>query len=313
MGLGLTFTSVAAASMVSQEVLTEEQRYIFTSIYLLAGALGCLLGGPLLGRFGRKPTSIVMSSVSVIGWVVIAGTSNGGLQCIGRFITGISGGLTSLTVNIYIAEIVTERLRGMLGSVSDVMVNAGILIDLVLGAILPWRYLALLGAAISAVVLLGALMVPESPRWLLLRNRPEEARTELLRLRGRHAAIHKEYTDMKTSSESSSSCSMSISTLLHPKYIKPILLSGFVIMVRRLAGMAIVYTYLDVILSQSGWKENVSTPTIAVGVVQFVVGILSIYLISVLDRRPILLMSLLVLTLAAGILGCVFYFEHYVR
>ena len=311
MGLGLTFTSVAAASMVSEGVLTEEQRYIFTSIYLLAAAVGCLLGGPLLGRFGRKLTSIVMAAVSVISWVMIGGASNGVLQCLGRFLTGISRGLTALAVTTYVVEITTERFRGMLGVVYQVMANAGFLINLVLGAIVPWPYLAVLGASVSAAVLLGTLMVPESPRWLLLRNRPDEARTELLRLRGgRQEDIFKEYIDMETSSDSSSSSSLSIGTLLGPRYFKPILLSGAVSMVQRLPGMAIIFAYLDIFLNESGWNGNLSTPTVAAGIAVFVTGIVSICVVAVLGRRPLLLVNLLILTVLAVIIGGVYYFQH---
>ena len=314
-GLGLSFTSVAAASMVSEGVLTEEQRSIFTSIYLLAAAVGCLLAGPLLGRFGRKLTSIVMAAVSVISWVMIGGASNGVLQCLGRFLAGISRGLTSLAVTTYVVEITTERFRGMLGVVYGAMISAGILINLVLGAVVPWRYLAVLGASISAAVLLGTLMLPESPRWLLLRNRPDEARTELLRLRGgRQEDIFKEYTDMERSSDSSSlsstSSSLSISTLLRPRYLKPILLSGAVNIVQRLPGVVIIVTYLDVFLGESGWKDNLSTPTIAAGVALFVTGILSIWVVAVLGRRLLLLVNLLILTVLAVIIGCVYYFQH---
>ena len=309
-GMGLAFTSVAAASMVSEGVLTEEQRYIFASIYLIAAAVACPLGAPLLDRFGRKPMSIVMSSVSVIGWVLIATTSAAVPLYLGRLLTGISLGFVGVTANVYVVEITTDRLRGILGVVCGVMVNFGILIDLLVGSLLPWRYLALLGAAVSTVLLLGTLTVPESPRWLLLRKRPHEAMTELLRLRGPHADIHDEYTEMKISAEASASVSVSTGTLLRPRYVKPFLLSNAVSVIFQIPGTVIVFSYLDVIVSRSGWNENVATPTMLLGVAQFAAAILSIYVVAVAGRRPIVLVSLLVIVFSCAILGCVYYFEH---
>ena len=288
-GMGRAFTSVAGGSMVSEGVLTEEQRYIFASIYHIAAAIACPLGAPLLDRFGRKPMSIVMSSVSVIGWVLIASTSAALPLCLGRLLTGISFGVVAVTAHVYVVEITTTRLRGLLGICCNLFVVAGILIDLAVGYFLPWRYLALLGAAISAAILLGTLMVPESPRWLLLRRRPYEAMAELLRLRGRHADIHVEYTDMERSAETSALFSLSISTLLQPRYVKPFLLSNAVSVIYQIPGTLVMFSYLDVIFSQSGWNESIATPTMSLGVTQFVAVSLSIYVIDVAGRRPIIL------------------------
>ena len=248
-GMGLAFTSVAVTSMVSEGVITTEQHYIFASIYMIAVAVCSPLGAPLVDRFGRKLMSIVMSSVSVFGWVVIASTSAALPLCLGRSLTGISFGFVAVIANVYVVEITTKKVRGMLGMVYSTMATAGILVDLVIGSILPWRYLALLGAAISAAILLGTLVIPESPRWLLQRGRPEEAMTELPRLRGRHADIHAKYTEMEACS--SSSFSVSIGTLLHPTYVKSIILSFAVALTTHLPGMSIVFSYLDVILKRN--------------------------------------------------------------
>ena len=308
-GMGMAFTSVAATSMVSEGVLTTEQNYIFASIYILTVAVGCPLGGLLVDRFGRKLMSIVMSSVSVFGWVVIASTSTAVPLCLGRSLTGISVGFVAVIAIVYVVEITTKQVRGMLGIMYYMMVTTGILVDLVIGSILPWRYLALLGAAISAAILLGTLVIPESPRWLLQRGRPEEAMTELLRLRGRHADIHAEYTEMETCS-SSSSLSVSIGTLLHPTHVKPVLLSFAAALIINLSGMNIVFSYLDVILSRSGWDENISTPRMLLGVAQFMATILSMYIITVTGRRQVLLAGLSIITFSTAVLGCVYYFQH---
>ena len=292
--------------MVSEGVLTREQLYIFVSVFLIASAIGAPLGAPFVDRFGRKPMSMVMSSVSAIGWILIASTSAAVPLILGRALTGISFGFVAVTATVYVVEITTERFRGMLGIVYNVTITTGILVVLLIGSILPWRYLALLGAAISVAILLGTLVIPESPRWLLLRGRPEEAMTELLRLRGSHEDIHNEYTDMETSAESSSS----IGTLLHPRYAKSIFLSNGISAVNILPGWTIVISYLDVILSRTGWNEDLSTPRMLLGVSQFVAAILSIYVVAVTGRRGILLLSLSIIVFSSATLGCVIYFGH---
>ena len=309
-GMGLVFTSVVATNMVSEGVLNTEQRYVFVSIFLIAAAIGAPFGALFIDRIGRKPMSIVVSSVSVIGWVLIASTSAAVPLSLGRLLTGISFGFVAVTANVYVVEITTAKLRGMLGIIYHLMLTTGVLVDLLIGSILPWRYLALLGATLSAAVLLGTLMIPESPRWLLEKSRPEEAMTELLRLRGPHANIHAEYSDMEISAGSSTSFSISIGTLLHPRYAKPILLSNAISMMIGLSGRSLINSYLDVILSHTGWNENLSTPMMLLGVAHFMAAILSICAIALTGRRQVLLVSLLVIAFSCTILGSVNYFGH---
>ena len=116
-----------------------------------------------MDEVGRKPTSIVMASVSVFGWALITSTSNLVPLCLGRLLTGMSHGLISVAANVYVVEISTEKLRGILGMIYNTMMTAGILIDLLVGPLLPWWYMALLGAAMSTSILLGTLVIPESP------------------------------------------------------------------------------------------------------------------------------------------------------
>ena len=132
---------------------------------------------------------------------------------------------------------------------------------------------------------------------------------ELLRLRGPHDNIDGEYTDMKTLS-SSSSFSVSTGTLLHPIYVKPIILSVSLSLLINISGINILYSYLDIILSRSGWDENISTPRMLIGVAQFVATILSIYFIAVTGRRQIILAGLAIVALSSAILGFVYYFQH---
>lgn len=82
------------------------------------------------------------------------------------------------------AEITQPHLRGMLGSTSTVSVMAGLLVEFLFGSILTWRGVALTSAIFPVLSFLLLFLVPESPIWLTMKGRCEEARHSLAWLRG---------------------------------------------------------------------------------------------------------------------------------
>ena len=93
---------------------------------------------------------------------------------------------------MYIAEISPARLRGMLGSVNQLAVTMGLLLSYLMGALLHWKWLALVGGIPPALLVILMYTMPETPRWSLGNNRRSEALTSLLWLRGHEGDIEGE-------------------------------------------------------------------------------------------------------------------------
>ncbi|KAK4880845.1 hypothetical protein RN001_008991 [Aquatica leii] len=99
-------------------------------------------------------------------------------------ITGLCGGLVEAPVLAYVSEITTPRLRGMLSATSTLSVTLGVLLQFLVGTLLPWRTVALvcLGPPILSFCLLS--LMPESPHWFIMHNKLNHARKSLAWLRG---------------------------------------------------------------------------------------------------------------------------------
>lgn len=95
-------------------------------------------------------------------------------------------------VQVYIAEISPARLRGMLGSVNQLAVTAGLLLSYVMGVVCHWKWLALIGAISPALLVVLMFTMPETPRWTLSKNRRSDALKFLLWLRGPDVDIEEE-------------------------------------------------------------------------------------------------------------------------
>ena len=89
------------------------------------------------------------------------------------------------TSQVYISEISTAELRGVLGALGSLGISGGIVIVYALGAVLPWRQVALVCAGASALCA-GAFVVfcPESPGWLYLHGDLAAVEKALRKLRG---------------------------------------------------------------------------------------------------------------------------------
>ncbi len=155
------------------------------SLYIAGACLGAIVFGQLTDRFGRKRLFMVTLGIYLAGTVLTAFTFSAAWFFAFRFITGAGIGGEYSAINSAIDELIPARQRGR----ADVSINgsywlggvAGSLLAVVMlnTAIFPvnvgWRLSFVLGAVIGLAVLFVRRNVPESPRWLFIHGREEEA------------------------------------------------------------------------------------------------------------------------------------------
>jgi MFS transporter, SP family, arabinose:H+ symporter len=159
----------------------------FWTGYLVAGAslgaaAGALIAGPLTDLFGRKTLLITDAAIYAIGALLSAFTVNVFMLLSSRTLIGLAIGADSAIATAYIAEFAPRERRGQLSIIQQWMITVGILVSYLVAVVvlvlLPhsagnfdWRFILGIGAlpAILAVALRSKM--PESPRWLMLRDR----------------------------------------------------------------------------------------------------------------------------------------------
>src|SRR5262245_56265795 len=165
------------------------------SIALIGCAVGAYAAGGLADRFGRTRTMLIAAVLFVVSGVLSGGAFS--LADLGawRFLGGIAIGLASVISPAYIAEIAPAAVRGRLVSLQQLAIVLGIfaalLADYALAraagsAMSPlafgvpaWRWMFWSEVAPALAYGVGALLIPESPRWLVAQGRDEEARAVL--------------------------------------------------------------------------------------------------------------------------------------
>jgi sugar porter (SP) family MFS transporter len=170
----------------------------FASGYLVAGAslgaaAGALAAGPLTDRFGRKSLLIFDALLYAIGSILSAFTPNVAVLMIARTLIGLAIGADSAIATAYIAEYAPRNRRGSLGMLQQWMITVGILFAylIALGIFklwpgsaqsVDWRLIFGLGAVPAIAGLILRFEMPESPRWLLRKERWEEAQKAFAKL-----------------------------------------------------------------------------------------------------------------------------------
>src|SRR5687767_6033808 len=164
--------------------LSDSQVLNAGAIYVLGACLGALVFGQLTDRFGRKKLFMATLALYLVATVATAFTSSVALFMICRFFTGAGIGGEYAAINSAIDELIPARVRGRV----DLIINGSYWLGAAFGALgayvllmdvfpvdLGWRLAFGLGAILGVGILLVRRHVPESPRWLFIHGREEEA------------------------------------------------------------------------------------------------------------------------------------------
>jgi MFS family permease len=160
--------------------------------YLAGAVLGALFFGWLTDRLGRKRLFFITLSVYLVATAATALSWNVWSFALFRFLTGAGIGGEYTAINSTIQELVPARYRGW----TDLVINGSFWIGAALGAIgsivlldpavidpdLGWRLAFLIGAVLGLIIFVMRLWIPESPRWLMIHGRPDEANEILARI-----------------------------------------------------------------------------------------------------------------------------------
>ncbi|PQM33063.1 hypothetical protein Pyn_01737 [Prunus yedoensis var. nudiflora] len=137
----------------------------------------------------------------VAGWLAIY-FSKGALSLdIGRLATGYGSGAFSYIVPVFIAEIAPKNLRGRLTAINQLMIVTGVSVSFIIGVVVSWRALAIIGIVPCAVIIFGLFFIPESPRWLAKTGRQRDFEVALQKLRGKDADVSHEAAEIQSISK----------------------------------------------------------------------------------------------------------------
>ncbi len=318
--------SLRAYFIAPRHLAGEHQADSLLGNVVSSALLGCIIGGLIGGwvssHLGRKRGLIiaaVLFLISALGSAapefLFAPVGHGGPGYIWHFVFyrivgGIGVGLASMLSPMYIAEIAPARLRGNLVAWNQLAIIFGMnvvyFVNYAIAAFgggdawlneIGWRYMFASGAVPSALFLLLLFFIPETPRYLMLRGREEEARTILSRLAAPEE-IELELAEIKASlAQRHSGRLLSFGGLI---LLIGILLSVF----QQFVGINVVLYYAPEIFRSMGMGTSTSLfETILVGIVNLVFTVVAIVTVDRFGRKPLQIIGALAMALSMAMLG----------
>ncbi|CAN1347982.1 Sugar transporter ERD6-like 15 [Linum perenne] len=302
-------------SSITEELLLglseEEQSSPLTATLLLcifSVACGCFSTGCIVGYsspveyqilqelgISVEETILGLDGLFIVGWVLIA-TAKGAFQLdFGRLLLGIASTITLYLAPVYISEITPRNLRGTAVSVTQLTMICSVSLTFLVGSIINWRTMALIGAIPGLVQLVITFFIPESPRWLAKSGKEKEFEAVLVRLRGPNADISwevdeiKEYT--KTIQSLSKNRRSSVFDLFQKQYALPLIVGNGLMVLQQFSGMNSYVLYTGAIFASAGIPNT--TGFLTVSAFQLVGTVFTAIAMDRYGRRPLLLVTVI--------------------
>ncbi|XP_052413321.1 solute carrier family 2, facilitated glucose transporter member 8-like [Carassius gibelio] len=284
--------------------LSKDEASWFGSVVTIGAALGGLLGGWIVEKIGRKLSLMFCALPFICGFTIIIAAQNHWMLYVGRVLTGLASGVTSLVVPLYISETAHERVRGTMGSCVQLMVVIGIMGAYIAGLFLDWRWLAIASSIPPTLMLVFMCFMPETPRFLLSQGKRREAEEALRFFRGPDAPAEWECAKIEEAYKNEEQ-SFSLADLKDPGVFKPLGIGIMMMLLQQLTGINAIMFYAETIFEQAHFKSS-DVATVIVAATQVVFTAIAAAIMDRAGRKILLILSGVTMCVSEAVFGVYF-------
>lgn len=274
------------------------------------GALiSSLMSGRLNDWLGRKKNLMITALIFFAGSAICAFAMNENTLVIGRLCMGFAIGIGSFSAPLYIAEISEQRFRGALVTLNQLAIVIGILLAYVVNYAFShsglWRDMLGGGMIPATLLFIAAILLPESPRWLVIKGKTNLAEKVLNLIHKDSAQDELKQIQEVVSFQKTEGLNRSLSD-----FSRVIWLGVFVSILTQAVGINAIIYYAPSIFQLTGFNQETSAifATVGIGLVNVIFTLVAVRFLDRFGRRPLLLigvagivLSLVVLVLAFSV------------
>lgn len=282
---------------------------LMTAAVPLGALFGALLGGRTVERYGRRSLLLAAALLFIIGALFSSMAGAVWMLTASRLVLGLAVGIAALVAPMYISESAPPAMRGMLVSVYQLAITLGIFGAYVVDFVFDdsWRTMFALGVVPGVALFAGMFFLRDTPRWLALRGRTQEARAAIASINSlprEHPLVEQELAEIDSIAKEDARAG-TLADLVGP-IVRPALIVGIgLFLLQQLSGINAVIYYAPVVFKESGF-DSASTQllaTMGIGVVNVVMTFLGMALIDRIGRRKLLLAGFAGTALSLGMIA----------
>lgn len=311
---------VSIGKSFGTELSYGEEQFI-TAATSLGAFITALLSGLIVDFSGRKPLLMISNLMFIVGAIIQCAAESVWTMIVGRFIMGFGVGIGSLISPLYISELAPSRYRGRLVVLNCLGITGGQLIAYAIGAGLNhvhngWRILVGLSMIPPAIQFVAFLFLPDTPRYLIMRNKTEAAEKVLMRTNP-HASLENiklKILDLQEEdllSECKNPFKKWWNTVLElhrvPSNFRALFLSCALQAIQQYTGFNSLMYFSSTIFKAIGFNNSTAVSLIVAGT-NFVFTVFAFFIIDKIGRRLILLISIFLMTCFLVLNAIAFHF-----
>lgn len=280
---GYNATIIAGAILFITTVfsLTPFQEGLAVSMFLFSASVSSFFAGNLANYLGRKKSLMLASLLFFIGAMISTAAVNYELLLIGRFLTGLGAGITTVVAPIYLAEIAPTSKRGSIVHANQISMATGLLLAYLCNYLLSfsqdWRLMFGFGVVFAIIQSIGLFFIPESISQVNIDSLKKSAWKQLFK----------------------------------PEYRSRLTMGTMLAIFQQITGISAVVYFAPRIFQDAGYAtaSEATLASITIGIMTLGAIMISFWLVDRVGRRPLLLWSLLGMSANLLIISSLFFFQ----
>ncbi len=288
-----------------------EQGWI-VSAAIVGAVIGAAMNGSLSDIYGRKKIIVATGVIFALGSLMCAYATTPYWLIAARVVIGLAVGMVNFVVPLYLSEIAPQKIRGMLVSLFQLAITAGILFSYLINRVFAnaeynWRWMLGAGLVPAVILLVGITFLGDTPRWLISKKRDDEARKIFLKINPEDDA-EAHIKEVRATIQGNSPSKKQ--KVFQKWMLMPVFVGVGMMFMQICTGINTIIFYTTTIFKIAGFADNISAiyATIGIGAVNFLMTFVAIFFTDRWGRKPLLYVGLWGVLIALLALGGAFHF-----